>query len=120
MPADRSPAGSANAERCVSADRTLEFWREALDCRAAPQAERFDPVRDATAVAIIRYRSAAAAARRSSRWTVEGGGHTWPGAPARLGARVVGPTATEFSATDAILRFFDAAGQAGALPRDDR
>jgi polyhydroxybutyrate depolymerase len=96
--------------RTVSADRTLDFWREAMACQGPPQTERFDPVRDETAVAITRYdRCRGGATVR--RWTVEGGGHTWPGrrAPGRP-LRITGPTATEFSATRVVLDFFDSVG----------
>jgi polyhydroxybutyrate depolymerase len=105
-------AGWRDRGRTVSADRTLDFWREAMGCSGPPRTERFDPVRDATAVAIIRYESCRGGAM-VRRWTVEGGGHTWPGrgGGARpLRARLVGPTATEFRATDVVLDFFDSMG----------
>jgi polyhydroxybutyrate depolymerase len=92
----------------VSSDRTLEFWRNAMGCRGAAQAERFDPVRDETAVAITRYANCRGGTV-VQRWTVEGGGHSWPGrGGARRGfrARLTGATASEFNATDVILDFF--------------
>ena len=98
--------------RTVSADRTLDFWREAMGCQGPPRIGRFDPVRDETAVAITGYdRCRGGATVR--RWTVEGGGHTWPGrrAPGRP-LRITGPTATEFSATEVVLDFFDLVGAA--------
>jgi polyhydroxybutyrate depolymerase len=107
-------AGFGNRGTTVSSDRTLDFWRGAMGCAGAPEVERFDPVRDETAVAITRYEGCRGGAI-VQRWTVEGGGHTWPGrAGARrpLRARLVGATATEFSATEVILDFFDAAGRA--------
>jgi polyhydroxybutyrate depolymerase len=106
-------AGLGNRGTTVSSDRTLDFWRAAMVCRGAPVAERLDPVRDETAVAITRYETCRGGAV-VQRWTVEGGGHTWPGrAGGRRGLRVrlTGATATEFSATRVILDFFDAAGR---------
>jgi polyhydroxybutyrate depolymerase len=106
-------AGYRDRGRTVSADRTLEFWRGAMGCSGPPRTERFDPVRDETSVTITRYdRCRGGATVR--RWTVEGGGHTWPGRGGIRGlrARVVGPTATEFSATAVVLDFFDAIGAA--------
>ncbi|HEV7661332.1 MAG TPA: hypothetical protein VGO55_15945 [Allosphingosinicella sp.] len=106
-------AGWRDRGRTVSADRTLEFWRSAMACPGPPRTERFDPVRDETSVAITRYdRCRDGASVR--RWTVEGGGHTWPGrgGARALRARLVGPTATEFSATQAVLDFFDSVGAA--------
>ena len=107
-------AGFGNRGTTVSADRTLDFWRAAMACRGAPRTERLDPVRDETAVAVTRYESCRGGAI-VQRWTVEGGGHSWPSrAGARRPLRIwpVGRTATEFSATEAILDFFDAAGRA--------
>lgn len=106
-------AGFGNRGTTVSSDRTLDFWRAAMVCRGAPVAERLDPVRDETAVAVTRYETCRGGAV-VQRWTVEGGGHSWPGrAGARRGLRVrlTGATATEFSATQVILDFFDAAGR---------
>ena len=77
-------AGWRDRGRTVSADRSLEFWRAAMGCAGPPRTERFDPVRDETAVAITRYdRCRGGATVR--RWTVEGGGHTWPGRRAARG-----------------------------------
>jgi polyhydroxybutyrate depolymerase len=96
--------------RTVSVDRTLDFWREAMACPGPPRTERFDPVRDETAVAITVYESCRGGAA-VRRWTVEGGGHTWPGRPAPgRPLRIIGPTATEFRATDVVLDFFDSVG----------
>jgi polyhydroxybutyrate depolymerase len=98
--------------RTVSADRTLDFWREAMGCPGPPRTERFDPVRDETAVAITRYDRCRGGAM-VRRWTVEGGGHTWPGRGARgRPLRITGATATEFSATQVVLDFFDSVGAA--------
>jgi polyhydroxybutyrate depolymerase len=97
----------------ISSDATLDFWRRAIACRGAPHRERFDPVRGETAVAATRYEGCRGGAI-VQRWTVEGGGHIWPGRAgprARFRARLSGPTATEFSATQAILDFFDALGR---------
>lgn len=41
-------------------------------------------------------------------YTVEGGGHTWPGAPrGRIGQRVLGPASQTFDATRAIWEFLE-------------
>lgn len=43
-----------------------------------------------------------------SLYTIEGGGHTWPGARLpRLAGRVLGPTSQDFNATAVIWDFFD-------------
>jgi polyhydroxybutyrate depolymerase len=78
-----------------------------MGCTGSPRTERFDPVHDETSVAITRYDSCRGGAQ-VRRWAIEGGGHTWPGrAAAPCRARLVGVTATEFSATKVIMDFFD-------------
>jgi polyhydroxybutyrate depolymerase len=104
-------AGRRDRGKVVSSDRTLDYWRGAMGCTGSPRTDRFDPVRDSTAVAISRFESCRGRAK-VLRWTVEGGGHTWPGrAGAPLRAWLVGPTATEFSATKVIMDFFDSTGR---------
>jgi polyhydroxybutyrate depolymerase len=39
-------------------------------------------------------------------YTVEGGGHTWPGSPFDLASRGLGETTKDLVATDVIWRFF--------------
>ena len=91
----------------VSSDRTLAFWRDAMDCRGAPAAER-----RGAAVAVTRYEVCRGGAV-VQRWTVEGGGHAWPGRNRPpLRPRVAGPAVNDFSATPAILDFFDYVGRA--------
>jgi polyhydroxybutyrate depolymerase len=105
--------GRGDRGAVVSADRTLDFWRMAMGCNGSPHTERFDPIRDETGVSITRFDSCRDGIV-VQRWTVDGGGHTWPGAATsvpRLGAGLAGPTAIEFSATQVILDFFDAAGR---------
>jgi polyhydroxybutyrate depolymerase len=91
----------------VSSDTTLAFWQAAMGCRDPARRERLG-----TQVAITRYETCRGGAV-VQRWTVEGGGHTWPGRAGRpLRARIAGATSSEFSATAAILDFFDRVGPA--------
>ncbi|HEV2817876.1 MAG TPA: PHB depolymerase family esterase [Allosphingosinicella sp.] len=89
----------------VSSDRTLAFWQGAMGCRGAPVVER----RGGT-VAVTRYENCRGGAV-VQRWTVEGGGHSWPGRRP-LRPRLSGPGTDAFNATEAIFDFFDAAGRA--------
>jgi polyhydroxybutyrate depolymerase len=90
----------------VSSDRTLAFWRDAMGCSGAPRTGR-----RVASVALTRYDDCRGGAV-VQRWTVEGGGHSWPGRARRpLLPRLAGPGTDEFSATDAILDFFDEAGR---------
>lgn len=85
--------------------RTLERLAARNRC-AGVQAEPL-PDRapgDESRVTLRTYRGCAAPL---VHFVVEGGGHTWPGAsPSGLGARIVGPTNQDFSATRVIERFF--------------
>ncbi len=95
--------------RVLSVKDTAAMWAEANGCvDTAPQAETLAP------------ESAAGMRVRRETWglckagtavvvyTVEGGGHTWPGAPARRAmGRVVGPTSQDFDATRTIWEFFE-------------
>jgi polyhydroxybutyrate depolymerase len=97
----------------VSSDRTLDYWGAAMGCSGAPRVERFDPVPDETSVHIARFERCRGGAI-VQRWAVVGGGHTWPGrtvAGRGLRGLIAGAAATEFSATQVILDFFDAAGR---------
>lgn len=90
----------------VSSDRTLAFWREAMGCRGEPRTEQ-----RGASVAVTRYEACRGGAI-VQRWTVEGGGHTWPGRARRpLRPRLAGPGTNEFSATEVIFDFFDQVGR---------
>ena len=96
-----------NRGTVVSSDRTLAFWSEAMCCRGAPRTGR-----QGASVAVTRYEGCRGGAI-VQRWTVEGGGHAWPGRDRQpLRPRLAGPGTNEFSATAAILDFFDEGGQA--------
>jgi polyhydroxybutyrate depolymerase len=104
-------AGMRDRGTVVSSDRTLEYWGAAMGCSGAPRVERFDPVADETSVHIARFERCRGGAV-VQRWAVVGGGHTWPGRAGPGRGLLAGTTATEFSATQVILDFFDAARRA--------
>jgi polyhydroxybutyrate depolymerase len=94
----------------VSSDQTLEHWVRVLDCRQAPSRSRLGRAGDPTPVAILRYAGCSRDQASLQRWTVEGGGHTWPGTRSNpMVERAFGPTA-DFAATEIILDFFSEAG----------
>ncbi|GMG83094.1 PHB depolymerase family esterase [Paralimibaculum aggregatum] len=65
------------------------------------------PDRDPADGSTVELRTYRACAAPLLHYVVEGGGHTWPGArPSRLGTRIVGQTNRDFSATEAVERFF--------------
>lgn len=88
----------------LSAGESAGFWARVNGCAASAEAEPpADTVTDGT-----RMRRESYAGCRENRsvvlYTIEGGGHTWPGGPAA--ARRVGRASREIDATGAIWDFF--------------
>jgi polyhydroxybutyrate depolymerase len=88
----------------LSAERSAAFWAGINGCAAAPEAgPTVDSVTDGT-----RVRRGTFPGCREDRsvvlYTIEGGGHTWPGGPPA--ARRIGRASREIDATDAIWAFF--------------
>lgn len=86
-------------------DETLQFIARRNACDGYDEAMLPDlVVEDESTVALRTYRGCAAPVEH---YVVQGGGHTWPGAPeSRLGRRWVGNTNYDFSATRAVETFF--------------
>ncbi|MEM8595978.1 MAG: PHB depolymerase family esterase [Pseudomonadota bacterium] len=86
-------------------DQTLEILAERNGCNGFDSRGLEDRVpEDGSTVTLRTYRSCDAPLLH---FVVEGGGHTWPGARASgLGTRIVGSTNQDFSATEAVERFF--------------
>lgn len=89
----------------LSYAQTQQFWAESNGCapgsgpRALP-----DRVDDGTSVRFEEIGGCAGGAVLQF-YTIDGGGHTWPGATGR-GARVLGPVSQEVDATAEIIGFF--------------
>jgi len=84
----------------VGAVQNLEAWARLDGCR--PQ-----PAVDAPAPGITRRAwSGCRAGSSVLLYTVDGGGHTWPGSPVVLSAAAFGPTTEAISATHLMLGFF--------------
>jgi polyhydroxybutyrate depolymerase len=96
--------GGLARRRVLSADRSIAFWGTAAGCAAAPAtSEEPDRVADGTRVRRTVY-AACREGRAVELYTIEGGGHTWPGGPV-AGARV-GRVSREIDATELIWGFF--------------
>ncbi len=91
----------------LSTAETMRFWQEANGCDPDPVQTRHDAVPDdETALRIDTYPNCARDVR-TTLVTVEGGGHTWPGAWYQyLPVLIVGRTSQEMNATEAIWAFF--------------
>lgn len=86
-------------------DRTLEVLSRRNRCEGRREARLPDRVASDDSRVLLRVYTGCAAPL--VHYVVEGGGHTWPGGPASgLGARIVGPTNRDFSATRAVEDFF--------------
>jgi polyhydroxybutyrate depolymerase len=99
----RGPSGRGEV---LSAEQSAELWARVNGCAGAPAAEPpIDSVRDGTWVRPERW----SGCRESGDvllYTIEGGGHTWPGGPP-VGQRV-GRVSRELDATGTIWSFFAA------------
>jgi polyhydroxybutyrate depolymerase len=90
--------------RVLSAERSITFWATTSGCAAAPvTADEPDRVTDGTRVRRTAY-GACREGRAVELYTIEGGGHTWPGGPPVGGA--VGRVTREIDATPLIWAFF--------------
>jgi polyhydroxybutyrate depolymerase len=95
--------------RAASGEDSARFWATANGCAPTPAISSLpdtDPD-DGTRTTLRKWESCKDGA---DVWlyTVEGGGHTWPGGWQYFGPRIIGKTARDFDATDAIWSFFKA------------
>jgi polyhydroxybutyrate depolymerase len=91
----------------VSALETVSFWVRANGCSAAPVHSDLpdaDP-QDGTRVYLESYANCASGTAVQF-YTVEGGGHTWPGGLQYLPEGMVGKTSRDIDANQVIWRFF--------------
>jgi polyhydroxybutyrate depolymerase len=90
--------------RVLSADRSIAFWATTSGCAGTPvTTEEPDRVTDGTRVRRTAY-ATCREGRAVELYTIEGGGHTWPGGPPVGGA--VGRVTREIDATPVIWAFF--------------
>jgi polyhydroxybutyrate depolymerase len=98
--------GGTARRRVLSAERSIAFWGTAAGCAAAPSTtDAPDRLADGTRVRRTVY-AGCREGRAVELYTIEGGGHTWPGGP-MAGARV-GRVTREIDATALIWGFFAA------------
>lgn len=90
--------------RVLSAERSIAFWATTSGCAEAPvTTDEPDRVTDGTRVRRTAY-GTCREGRSVELYTIEGGGHTWPGGPPVGGA--VGRVTREIDATPVIWAFF--------------
>ena len=102
----RARAMTTHTEFTRVAERSAELWARVDGCDARPELEApRDSVRDGTRVRARRW-TGCKDGREVVLYTIEGGGHTWPGGPP-VGPRV-GRVTGELDATEVIWAFFAA------------
>jgi polyhydroxybutyrate depolymerase len=103
--------GGAGQRRVLSAERSVGFWGTQAGCTGTPvTTDEPDRVADGTRVRRTVFLSCPEG-RAVELYTIDGGGHTWPGGPAA--GRRVGRVSREIDATELIWAFF--AGHAKGL-----
>jgi polyhydroxybutyrate depolymerase len=96
----RRPSGRGEV---LSASRSAELWARVNGCGSPTAEAPIDSVRDGTRVRPERW-SGCREGKDVVLYTIEGGGHTWPGGPPV--GRGVGRVTRELSATETIWAFF--------------
>jgi polyhydroxybutyrate depolymerase len=89
--------------RVLSAERSIAFWATTSGCAAPVTTDEPDRVTDGTRVRRTAY-GTCREGRAVELYTIEGGGHTWPGGPPVGGS--VGRVTREIDATPVIWAFF--------------
>ncbi|MGU3500503.1 alpha/beta hydrolase family esterase [Mycobacterium sp. C31M] len=100
--------GRGGPSNILAATALVDSWRHLNECEPDPLIEP-QPGVDAQFVERVSYACAQGSAVVYMR--VDGGGHTWPGAPEILPANQVGPAIRSFSASEAAAVFFDQHGR---------
>ena len=91
----------------LSFDATTEFWARNAGCDAAPSVATLPPVAPSDGTSV--QRSTYGGCRDGSAvvaYTVDGGGHTWPGGPQYAPSALIGVASNQLDATATIVDFF--------------
>jgi len=91
----------------VSTDEIIRGWVAANRCTGAPEVVRLPDVApmDGTRVKKTAYPTCAEQTA-VVLYTIEGGGHTWPGGPQYLPRSIVGRVSRDINASEVIWQFF--------------
>lgn len=111
VPFDGGPmTGRGGVSDIVSAPALVQRWRQLNGCADTPTQQPLAPSGDGTQTDRIDYPQCAPGGEVVFM-RVNGGGHTWPGAPEVLPAQAVGPASRGFDAAETSWRFFDSHGR---------
>ncbi len=93
--------------KVLSADASFQFWAQHNGCEGEPAVTELTDKQpdDGTHTRVLTH----AKCREESEvvlFSVEGGGHTWPGGWQYLKEKAIGKTSRDFAASEALWRFF--------------
>ena len=101
-----SPHGIPSGSRVFSLDATARFWASRDGCADAPESSSLpDKAGDGTTVRVVDYHSCRDRSAVEA-YTVEGGGHTWPGGLQYLPQFLIGKTSRNLNADETMWEFF--------------
>lgn len=107
VPFDGGPmTGRGGVSDIVSAPALVQRWRQLNGCADTPAQQPLAPSGDGTQTDRIDFAQCAPGGEVVFM-RVNGGGHTWPGAPEVLPAQAVGLVSRGFDASEASWQFFD-------------
>ncbi len=94
--------------RIISTSETVEAWKKIISSRGTPVVGTLP---DSNTSDQCRVNSSRWARQEKSGaellvYSIEGGGHTWPGGPQFLPVEMIGPVCRDFDASSAIWEFF--------------
>lgn len=101
--------GRGGPSTILAAYAVVDRWRELNGCAPDPVIAPVPGAGDGTSAERVSYECAAGTEVVLMR--VDGGGHTWPGAPEILPADQVGPATRAFDASEVSAQFFDVHGR---------
>jgi polyhydroxybutyrate depolymerase len=110
VPYNGGNVGNLPGSKVLSAQDTIKFWASKNGCTANPSDSTLpdqDPA-DGTLVKREEYKSCRDNAS-VVLYTVQGGGHTWPGGLQYLPETTIGKTSRDFNASEEIWKFFNKA-----------
>lgn len=98
--------GRGGTSDILSAPAMVDRWRQVNGCPDAPQQVELPTTGDGTGTQRMTY-APCAQGTAVEFMRVDGGGHTWPGAPEILPVDAVGPATHGFDASEESWQFFD-------------
>lgn len=102
--------GRGGASDVVAAPAMVQRWQQIDRCPGTPSQDVLPGNGDGTATTGLTY-SPCAAGSAVEFMRIDGGGHTWPGAPPILPVQEVGAASHTFDASEASWQFFNAHGR---------